>query len=122
MLNPLQQYLNSLRTLRQMEIQLVLPGHEYPFSRYRERIDELIEHHQRKDREILAAFADKQAKTAYQISQIISWSPKNRLSKWTQLSGWDKRFAMLQTIAHLEELVGIGRLARFCRDGKIYYS
>jgi glyoxylase-like metal-dependent hydrolase (beta-lactamase superfamily II) len=122
MVNPLQQYLNSLATLRKLEIDFVIPGHEYIFSNHRQRIDELVLRHQQKDQEIMQAFTGGEPRTAYDVSQIISWSPRNRISKWTQLSGWDKRFAMLQTIAHLEEMAGSGQLSRFCSNGKIYYS
>ena len=40
--NPLQQYLDSLQTLKEMDIETVLPGHEYVFSNHRRRIEELI--------------------------------------------------------------------------------
>lgn len=119
--NPLQKYLNSILTLKELDIDLVLPGHEYIFSNHRQRIDELVLHHQKKDEGIEKAFTDRQPHTAYEISQELFWSLKARTIAFPHLSGWDKRFAVLQTIAHLEELAGSGQITRFSVDGTIYY-
>jgi glyoxylase-like metal-dependent hydrolase (beta-lactamase superfamily II) len=121
MRNPLQQYLSSLRILRELDINLILPGHEYIFSNHRQRIDELIRHHQEKAAEIWQVLADRQPRTAYAISRVLSWSPQSKTTVWDNLSGWDKRFAVLQTIAHLEERVYANQLTGFSEDGKLYY-
>jgi glyoxylase-like metal-dependent hydrolase (beta-lactamase superfamily II) len=101
---PLQQYLNSLLSLKELDINLILPGHEYVFSGHKQRIEEIFRHHQKKSDEILRAFADKLPKTAYEVSRILAWSPKTKANVWNNLTGWDKRFAVLQSIAHLESL------------------
>jgi len=119
--NPLRKYLNSLQSLRKLDIETVLPGHEYVFTHPRQRIDELIQHHYKKDEGIMKAFADNQPHTAYEVSRLLAWSIKTKTTFWPNLSSWDKRFAVLQTIAHLEEMAGDGKLTRFSRDGKIYY-
>jgi glyoxylase-like metal-dependent hydrolase (beta-lactamase superfamily II) len=119
--NPLKQYLNTLTTLRKLEIDLVLPAHEYVFPNPGPRIDELIAKQLRRSREVLKQFQDGQTHTAYEVSQMLSWSPKTRTTRWPSLSSWDKRFALLLTIAHLEELYGDGKVSRFSLDGKIYY-
>jgi glyoxylase-like metal-dependent hydrolase (beta-lactamase superfamily II) len=119
--NPLQQYLDTLVKLQKMDIQTVLPGHEYIFSNPKPRIEELFIHHKQKADEIYRAFEDGLPKTAYDVSRILSWSPRNKTTTWNNLSGWDKRFAVLQSIAHLEAMVGTGKLTRFSKDGKLYY-
>ncbi len=119
--NPLQQYLNSLLTLKELEIDLVLPGHEYIFTHHRKRIEELFKHHREKAEEIRKILTDSQPKTAYDVSRILSWSPQTGTTTWNNLSGWDKRFAVLQTIAHLEVLAGENVLTGFSKDGKLYY-
>ncbi len=101
---PLQQYLDSLITLRQLEIETVLPGHEEVFHNARQRIDELLSNHERKAQQIYAVFADGKARTAYEVSQVLAVSPRTKKNVWAGLTGWDKRFAVLQTIAHLESL------------------
>ena len=119
--NPLKKNLNALLALRELDIDWVLPGHEYIFSNHRQRIDELVQHHHRKDEGIRKAYADKQPHTAYEVSQELFWSLKARTIAFPHLSGWDKRFAVLQTIAHLEEMASDGKLSRFCVDGVLYY-
>jgi glyoxylase-like metal-dependent hydrolase (beta-lactamase superfamily II) len=120
--NPLRKNLNSILTLRDLDIDLVLPGHEYIFTDHRRRIDELVQHHHNKDEGIWKALKDGQPHTAYEISQELFWSLKARSIAFPQLSGWDKRFAVLQTAAHLEELTFDGRLKRFSSNGIFYYQ
>jgi glyoxylase-like metal-dependent hydrolase (beta-lactamase superfamily II) len=101
---PLQKYLNSLTTLRALDINLVLPGHEFIFSGHRQRIDKIFRRHHKKSAEILRAFADRLPKTAYDISRCLARSARARTNTWDKLSSWDKRFAVLQTVAYLESL------------------
>jgi glyoxylase-like metal-dependent hydrolase (beta-lactamase superfamily II) len=120
--NSLQKYLNSLNTLRGLDIELVLPGHEYPFSNHRKRIEELFEHYRQKREGVLRVFNGSESpKTAYDVSRLLSWTPHAKSYSWDKLNGWDRRLAMLQTIAHLEELAGSQKLTRFSQNGKIYY-
>jgi glyoxylase-like metal-dependent hydrolase (beta-lactamase superfamily II) len=120
-INPLQQYLDSLKALKELDVKLVLPGHEHPFSNHRERIDELLQLHLQKEKEIWKAMNDRQPKTAYDVSRILSWSPRTGSNNWPNLSGWDKRFAVLQTIAYLETLRFSQKAARNFSDGVFYY-
>jgi len=119
--NPLSRYLSSLRLLRELEIDWVLPGHEYIFNNHRKRIDELIAHHYQKATEILRTLSDRQSRTAFEVARMLSWSPRTKAISWDNLSGWDKRFAVLQTIAHLEEMNTAGIVEKFYRDDKYYY-
>jgi glyoxylase-like metal-dependent hydrolase (beta-lactamase superfamily II) len=120
--NPLRKYLNSLQTLKELDIDMVLPGHEYVYTNPRSRIEELFRHHEEKATEIYKAFSDERPRTAYDVSRMLSWSPQSRITTWDKLSGWDKRFAVLQTIAHLEEMAYDKKLTRFSQDGKLYYQ
>jgi glyoxylase-like metal-dependent hydrolase (beta-lactamase superfamily II) len=44
--NPLQRYLQSLSTLKELEADLVIPSHGEPFRNWRERIDEIVRYHE----------------------------------------------------------------------------
>jgi glyoxylase-like metal-dependent hydrolase (beta-lactamase superfamily II) len=120
--NPLDKYLNSIRALQKMDIQQVLPGHEYVFSNPVERIDEVIHHNRKKSNEIYKVFAEGQPRTAYDISKYLARSSKNGTTNWNKLTNWDKRFAVLQSIAYLEEMTFANKLTRFSKDGSIYYG
>jgi glyoxylase-like metal-dependent hydrolase (beta-lactamase superfamily II) len=121
--NPLQQYLNSLNVLRGLEIDLVLPGHEHVFSGHQKRIDEITRIYQQK---ILMAAkiinVDRQFRTAYDVAVLLPWTPRIRTVAWNQLKSLNKRFALLQTIALLEELVRTNKISCFSQDGKVYYQ
>ncbi len=122
MVNPLQQYLQSLQTLKGLDIDLVLPGHESPFTGHRRRIEELLERHRQRSEAVTKAFqSEPQPKTAYDVARLIPWVPKNKTVTWDELGELDKRFALMQTIAHLEEQASAGKLSRFSQDGKLYY-
>jgi len=120
--NPMKKYLNSLGVLKELEIYQVLPGHEYIFSNHRSRIDEIIKHHRKKYDEILNIMGEREPKTAYDISLILSQTSKDQKPKWAKLSDWDKRFSVLQTIAFLEEMACENKAIRFSKDSKIYYQ
>jgi glyoxylase-like metal-dependent hydrolase (beta-lactamase superfamily II) len=118
---PLQQYLESLQTLRKLDIDLILPGHDQPFTGHRKRIDELIQNHEAKAAQIYKIFADGQPRTAYEVSRIMAWSSRTQTDIWNRLTGWDKRFAILQAIAHLESLRYHEKLTLTVRSGINYY-
>ncbi len=50
----LEQYLEALRKVRPMTVDLVLPAHERPFSHFRRRIDEILAHHDHRLAEVVA--------------------------------------------------------------------
>jgi glyoxylase-like metal-dependent hydrolase (beta-lactamase superfamily II) len=120
--NPIQQYLSSLLNLRALDIRLVLPGHEYVFSDHRKRIDEILEHYRQKREEAWQAFQEgNQPLTAYDVALRARYIFGSRVLPWNQLSGLDKRFALLQTIALLEELVESNNLRKFYLNNIIHF-
>lgn len=120
-INPLGNFLNSLNKVRQLDARLVLPGHEQTFTNLRERVDEIIAHHEHRNSEIIATL-DGQAKTAYEISQGITWMPYLGGKKFEELGPWDKRMAVMETLAHLKVMKEAGKVASFSADDTIYYQ
>jgi glyoxylase-like metal-dependent hydrolase (beta-lactamase superfamily II) len=119
--NPLDDYLNALNTVKQLEVELVLPGHEHPFNNLPARIDDIIRHHQQRNLEILETMKGG-TKTAYHIATEVTWMPDTRASGWQGLRPLDRRLAILETISHLEFMRFEGRVAKFSRDSLIYYQ
>lgn len=115
--NPLSQYLNSLNDLKQLDVGLILPGHESPFTKLKPRIDELIRHHEQRNLEILTAVKN-QAKTAYQIAREITWGVT---ASWQDMPLFHKRLAISETLAHLELMTINGQIGKLSKDGMIYY-
>jgi glyoxylase-like metal-dependent hydrolase (beta-lactamase superfamily II) len=106
--NPLGRYLNSLKELKRLEVELILPGHEKPFSGFQKRIDEILRHHEERNQEILAALGNKPG-TSFQVAQQVSWGFKG---SWSSLPDFHKRIAVLETLSHLEMMAASGRVDR----------
>jgi glyoxylase-like metal-dependent hydrolase (beta-lactamase superfamily II) len=106
--NPLGRYFDSLHELKKLDVERVLPGHETIFTNFKERIDDILHHHEVRNGEILAALADK-PKTSFEVAQKIRWGYKKNYS---HLPDFHKRMAVLETLAHLEMMAGINQVER----------
>ncbi|MBM3486495.1 MAG: MBL fold metallo-hydrolase [Alphaproteobacteria bacterium] len=100
--DPLRAYLRSFDKFYPLpDDVLVLPSHDKPFYGLRNRLDALIAHHDQRCEAAEKACAD--AKTAVDIIPVLF----NRMLDDHQLG-----FAMGESLAHLNYLVGDGRLER----------
>jgi glyoxylase-like metal-dependent hydrolase (beta-lactamase superfamily II) len=115
--NPLKEYLTSLKEMRKLDVELVLPGHDEPFDWFVARIDQIIHHHEERNREILAAVRNE-PKTAYEIAQDVTWG---NISSWKVLPAFHQRLAIFETLSHLEMMTAEGKIARKQENGIIYY-
>jgi len=105
--DPLADFLGSLDLLAALAVDLALPGHGPLIRAFGERLAELHAHHHER-LEVMAQMAEHGA-TAFAVCSTVFPT--------ATLSPHQMRFAMAETLAHLEYLVGIGRLAR---DGSRY--
>ena len=115
--NPLATYLESLLEIRQLDISIVLPGHDEPFTGLVPRIDEMIRHHEQRNLEILKAVHER-PRTAFDIAEYVTWGTN---ASWRDLPPIHRRMAIFETIAHLEYMVGKGRAEKINIDNVIYY-
>jgi len=118
--NPLGDYLNSLNALKQLDVKLVLPGHEQPFTTFRPRVEEIIQHHKQRNAQILNTL-NSESKTAYQIATGITWMHDVNGVGWNKLGPWDKRMAVLETLSHLEAMRASKEVDKSIKDDIIYY-
>ena len=119
--NPLGDYLNSLKAIEQLEVDLILPAHEDVFTDLGRRIQEIY-HHQEARREAIIEVLKEGAKTAYEISQRIPWILNGITMSFAELPPLDKRLAVMSALAHLEPLRAEGEVGRIPRDGIMLYS
>ena len=117
--NPLDDYLNSLRRLRNLDVKLVLPGHEQPFAGL-ERINDIIAQHEQRSSNILETIRSR-AKTAYEIA-IASRLLDAEAVGWQDLSGLNKRLLMMETLAHLESLRIQKKVIKYVEGNITYYQ
>jgi glyoxylase-like metal-dependent hydrolase (beta-lactamase superfamily II) len=119
--NPLKDFLDSLDQLKRLDVNIVLPAHEYFFTDLPKRIEEIIQHHQKRSSDILGTIKTE-AKTAYQIATEIKWMLDFGGVPFQDLPPGDKRMAVGETLAHLEFLTLENRVNKFDRDSLIYYQ
>ena len=119
--NPLGDYLKSINAIKELNVKLVLPGHETPFTGLKSRINELIERHKRRNSEILQIIRAK-PETSYQISIEIASMSGASDAGWQKLAPIDKRLAVLETIAHLESMRAEGKVSKLRRNNTTYYQ
>ncbi len=115
--NPLGRYIEALKEIRRLDIELTLPGHDEPFNDPTQRIDAIIEHHIQRNLEILISMQQKSRNT-YQIAQELTWGTN---AKYRDLPDFHKRMAVFETLAHLEMMTAEGNLDRLPGKGVNYY-
>lgn len=96
--DPLGAYLVSLDKVAAYDASEVLPGHEHRFVGLSGRVAELKEHHERRFDEVVAAIEDG-AQTGWDLATRLKWS-----RPWTNIDGFMRRAAVLETLAHLRAL------------------
>jgi glyoxylase-like metal-dependent hydrolase (beta-lactamase superfamily II) len=107
---PLERYMASLEGLRGLSVDLILPGHGPLFHDLDGRIDELLWHHEERLSVMHSAFDGRPA-TPFEIARRVF--PED-------LSDHQLRFALAETLAHLEYLAGEGRAERLNGDVVTY--
>jgi len=99
--DPLEAYLKSLDKVYQLDIKLVLPGHRSIFRNYKERIEELKHHHQKRLDEIISIL-EKDSQDAYQVASQMTWDIV--YDSWDLFPVPQKWFGIGEAIAHLKHL------------------
>ena len=99
--NPLKDYLASLDKVYTLKVAHVLPGHRRLFRNYRERIDELKQHHKRRVEEALSILSNG-SKTAFHAASEMTWDIN--YESWELFPAAQKWFATGEAIAHLRYL------------------
>jgi glyoxylase-like metal-dependent hydrolase (beta-lactamase superfamily II) len=115
--NPLGDYLASLQRLEPLEVDEVLPAHEYAFKDLRGRLREIVHHHEQRLDEMLAIIGDGR-RTAYDVASGVVWTT----GMFDTFSPWMRRAAISETLAHLEYAVYEGRLRQTHQDGVVWYE
>lgn len=107
--DPLADFLRSLEQYRALpETCHVLPSHGLPFTGLHARVTELAEHHaQRLERTLAACTAPA---TAAQVLQTLFRRP---------LDPHQTGFALAETLAHLNYLLGRGELSRWANEAGV---
>lgn len=115
--DPLGDYIESLEKLRGLDVETVLPAHQYVFSDLEGRISEMHLHHRNRCEEMKKSIGDGRS-TVFEISAQVSWDSR----PWPEMEFWTKRMAARETLAHLVYLRNRGELNEEVVKGVLYYS
>lgn len=91
---PLASFITSLQQLSSYDVSIVYPGHRHPFQHLKERVEDLLTHHEERLRVFQTLLTEP--RTAYECCLAVFSRPS--------LTVHQLRFAMAETIAHLVEL------------------
>ncbi|MDQ6748642.1 MAG: hypothetical protein M3010_11140, partial [Candidatus Dormibacteraeota bacterium] len=83
--------------VRDLPVDLVLPGHGYEMTDLRGRVDEVLEHHARRVEKIEAIL--REPRTIYEVCQQV----------WPRLRAQDSHLAVREIIGHVALLKEEGR-------------
>jgi len=114
--SPLGDYMRSLEALVDLDVRLVLPAHEFEITDLKKRIREIRDHHEIRLEEMLAC-VDRGGSTAWEVAGRVKWAT----GRLEDFEPWMQRAAVGETLAHLEYLFELGRLAKVMRGGKLYW-
>ncbi|HZO62179.1 MAG TPA: MBL fold metallo-hydrolase [Gaiellaceae bacterium] len=110
--DPLGDYLASLERVAGLAPSLALPGHGEPIADPAGRAREIVEHHRDRLDAAESALRDGPC-TGYELSFALF--PDDRGPS-------QRRFAVAETLSHVERLVFEGRAARGGADGRVTYT
>ncbi|MFC1919238.1 MBL fold metallo-hydrolase [Chloroflexota bacterium] len=117
--NPLGDYTNALRKLIHLSVSKVLPAHENIFTEFSGRIEEILDHHEKRKAEMQMVLSESPS-NAYDISARITWDIPTLT--WEQFPPLHQRAAVTETVAHLECLRWEGKVRREMKDQVITYA
>jgi len=115
--DPLDDYLISLDKVKDLDVDMVYPAHEWEFSNLADRVEQLKVHHRNRLQEMKDTLQDG-SRTIYDVGSRVHWESR----PWPEMSFWTKRMAATETYAHLVYLRNKGEVAETERSGILYYS
>ena len=101
------EYMDSLRKTREMDVDLVLPGHGDPITDHRALIDQRFEMHARRAEKLYGLIKER-SRTAHELAQAL----------WGNIAVTQAYLTLSEVIGHTDLLVNEGRV-REVEDGGV---
>jgi glyoxylase-like metal-dependent hydrolase (beta-lactamase superfamily II) len=105
-------YLGSLDGISSLDVSEVLPGHEYRFSGLGGRVAQLLAHHRERLAAVARAVNRHPGCTTWELSARLTWA-----RPWSAITGFQRRAALGETLAHLNVLTRRGHVRSVSPDG-----
>src|SRR5439155_15020084 len=104
-------YLESLAKTREMDVDLVLPGHGDPITDHRTLIDSRFELHRRRAEKLHGLIAER-SRTAYELAQSL----------WGNVAVTQAYLTLSEVIGHTDLLENEGRVREVEEDGVVRFE
>ncbi len=118
--NPLGDFIKSLKEIEELEVNFVFPGHGAAFSGLKQKIWDILYHHEQRERAVTKVIQDE-LKTAYQIANELPWKPEEGGINFKDLTPWDKRLAILETLAHLQFMISEDKAEKIIENDRVLF-
>jgi glyoxylase-like metal-dependent hydrolase (beta-lactamase superfamily II) len=102
--NPLADYMKSLEKVEHLDVEILLPAHEYDTRDLKGRVAEIRAHHEERLAEMERCVGD--GATAWEVAGRVVWAT----GMLADFEPFMQRAAVGETLAHLEYLYELGRL------------
>jgi len=117
----LEKYLNSLQKVQDYPIEIMLPSHRGIITKPKERIKELMGHHQTRLEEVENIINRRStALNVEDVAREMDW--RIRAKSWEAFPSPQKSFAAGEAMSHLEYLKDHGRINSYWKDNIIYFA
>lgn len=116
--DPLGKFLASLRKVAALGGKSALPAHREPIDDLPARIEELIEHHDERESQVIAVLDGPS--TGAQIAAKLPW--RRNQARFDDLPASQRSFALVETLAHLEHLRVRGAVRKTAGPNVIRYE
>lgn len=115
--NPLADYLDALRAVGKLDVEEVLPAHEFRFLELADRVDYVIAHHEDRLAEVRRVVAEGDGAACWDIATRLTWS-----RPWQSIAAHMRRAANNETLAHLAWLEQRGLVTRVPGEPDLWYD
>jgi glyoxylase-like metal-dependent hydrolase (beta-lactamase superfamily II) len=103
-------YMDSLRKTREMDVELVLPGHGDPITDHRALIDQRFEMHRRRAEKLYGLIAER-PRTAHELAQEL----------WGNIAVTQAYLTLSEVLGHTDLLVNDGRVTEVDDNGVVRF-
>lgn len=118
--NGIKTYLSNLKKVRELQVQKLLYSHGELRDDFNERIDWLIDHHEKRLGEMLALVCENPDMLGAEIIQATRWNTPSR--QWSKINPIQRTIILVQGLEMLNYLVLENKLIRWSDDdGKLRY-
>lgn len=117
--NSLGSYMESLKRIKEYDVELALAGHREITGDFEKRIDAILTHHEERLQEAYSIIADSPGINAYNIASKMTWSI--RAKDWSDFPVTQKWFAVGEAMAHLNYLVEEKKIKKVIENNRNTY-